>query len=91
MFPTLRGVIVAPICPHTLTQRPLVVPDDQTIELVIRNDTDVYLTLDGQRGMKLHRGDRVEAKQSQNHVLLVRNPRMDFFGLLRAKLRWGDR
>jgi len=91
MFPTLRGVILAPICPHTLTQRPLVVPDDQTIELCIRNDTDVYLTLDGQKGVKLQRGDRVQAKQSQNRVLLVRNPRQDFFGILRAKLRWGDR
>ena len=91
MFPTLRGVILAPICPHTLTQRPLVVPDDQTIELFIRNDTDVYLTLDGQKGVKLQRGDRVQAKQSQNRVLLVRNPRLDFFGILRAKLRWGDR
>jgi NAD+ kinase len=91
IFPTLRGVILAPICPHTLTQRPLVVPDDQTIELFIRNDTDVYLTLDGQKGVKLQRGDRVQAKQSQNRVLLVRNPRLDFFGILRAKLRWGDR
>jgi NAD+ kinase len=91
MDPTMRGMILAPICPHTLTQRPLVVPDDKTVELWIRNDTEVYLTLDGQRGLKLQRGDRVQAKQSQNRVLLVRNPRLDFFGILRAKLRWGDR
>lgn len=91
MDPAMRGVILAPICPHTLTQRPLVVPDDKTVELIIRNDTDVFLTLDGQKGMKLSRGDRVQAKQSQNRVLLVRNPRIDFFGILRAKLRWGDR
>jgi NAD+ kinase len=91
MDPTMRGVIIAPICPHTLTQRPLVVPDDKTVELLIRNDSEVYLTLDGQKGMKLQRGDRVQAKQSQNRVLLVRNPRIDFFGILRAKLRWGDR
>ena len=91
MDPTMRGVLLAPICPHTLTQRPLVVPDDKTVELWIRNDTDVYLTLDGQKGLKLERGDRVQVKQSQNSVLLVRNPRIDFFGILRAKLRWGDR
>jgi len=91
MDPTMRGVLLAPICPHTLTQRPLVVPDDKAVELWIRNDTDVYLTLDGQKGMKLRRGDRVQAKQSQNRVLLVRNPRLDFFGILRAKLRWGER
>jgi len=91
MDPIMRGVLLAPICPHTLTQRPLVVPDDKTVELRIRNDTEVYLTLDGQKGMKLQRGDRVQVKQSPNRVLLVRNSRMDFFGILRTKLRWGDR
>ncbi len=89
--PSMRGVILTPISPHTLTQRPLVVTDDKTVELWIRNDSEVYLTLDGQKGMKLQRGDRVQAKQSPNRVLLVRNPRIDFFGILRAKLRWGDR
>ena len=91
MDPTMRGVLLAPICPHTLTQRPLVVPDDKSVELWIRNDTDVYMTLDGQKGIKLQRGDRVQAKQSQNRVLLVRNPHLDFYGILRAKLRWGER
>jgi NAD+ kinase len=91
MYPTMRGVIIAPICPHTLTQRPLVVPDDENIEIVLVNDTEVYLTLDGQMGMPLERGDRVQVKQSYNRVLLVRNPNIDFFGILRAKLRWGER
>jgi len=91
MYPTMRGVILAPICPHTLTQRPLVVPDAENIEIWLKNDSEVYLTLDGQKGLKLERGDRVQVKQSQNRVLLVRNPRIDFFGILRAKLRWGDR
>jgi NAD+ kinase len=91
MYPTMRGVIVAPICPHTLTQRPLVVPDDENIEIILVNDTEVYLTLDGQKGQPLERGDRVQVKQSYNRVLLVRNPNIDFFGILRAKLRWGER
>jgi NAD+ kinase len=91
VFPTMRGVIVAPICPHTLTQRPLVVPDDENIDVLLVNDSEVYLTLDGQTGMKLERGDRVQVKQSYNRVLLVRNPQLDFFGILRAKLRWGER
>ncbi len=91
MYPTMRGVIIAPICPHTLTQRPLVVPDDENIEIVLVNDTEVYLTLDGQKGMPLERGDRVQVKQSHNRVLLVRNPNIGFFGILRAKLRWGER
>ncbi len=91
MYPTMRGVIIAPICPHTLTQRPLVVPDDENIEIVLVNDTEVYLTLDGQHGLPLQRGDRVQVKQSRNRVRLVRNPHIDFFGILRAKLRWGER
>ncbi len=91
LFPTMRGVIVAPICPHTLTQRPVVVPDDEDVHIVLMNDSEVYLTLDGQTGMPLERGDLVEVKQSRNRVLLVRNPNIDFFGILRAKLRWGER
>jgi len=91
VFPTMRGVIIAPICPHTLTQRPIVVPDDLEVTIVLMNDSEVYLTLDGQRGVPLARGDRVQVKQSRNRVLLVRNPNIDFFGILRAKLRWGAR
>jgi NAD+ kinase len=91
MYPTMRGVIITPICPHTLTQRPLVVPDDENIEIILTNDTEVYLTLDGQKGLPLSKGDRVQVKQSLNRVHLVRNPNLGFFGILRAKLRWGER
>ncbi len=91
VYPTMEGVIIAPICPHTLTQRPLVVPDDGDIELLLVNDSEVFLTLDGRPGLPISRGDRVQVKQSPNRVLLVRNPRIDFFGILRAKLRWGER
>jgi NAD+ kinase len=91
LFPTMRGVVLSPICPHTLTQRPIVVPDDQELEIILVNDSEVFLTLDGQKGMPLERGDRVQVKQSSHRVLLVRNPAIDFFGILRAKLRWGAR
>jgi NAD+ kinase len=91
VYPTMHGVIITPICPHTLTQRPLVVPDAENVEIVLTNDTEVYLTLDGQKGQPMSRGDRVQVKQSYNRVLLVRNPNLDFFGILRAKLRWGER
>ncbi len=91
VFPTMRGVIITPICPHTLTQRPIVVPFDANVEIVLINDTEVYLTLDGQKGVALERGDRVQVGQSQNRVLLVMNPALDFFGILRTKLRWGER
>ncbi len=91
VYPTMRGMIINPICPHTLTQRPLVVPDDRTINVVLLNDAKVYLSLDGQTGVPLSRGDRVQVKPSPNRVLLVRNPSFHFFGILRAKLRWGER
>jgi NAD+ kinase len=91
VYPTMRGVILTPICPHTLTQRPLVVPDDRLINIVLLNDAAVYLSLDGQTGVPLSRGDRVQVKSSPNRVLLVRNPNFHFFGILRTKLRWGER
>jgi NAD+ kinase len=91
LYPSMRGVILAPICPHTLTQRPIVLPDDQTVNIVLASESEVYLTLDGQIGLDLHRGDRVQIKQSPNRVLLVRNPHIDYFGILRAKLKWGER
>jgi NAD+ kinase len=91
LYPTMRGVVLAPICPHTLTQRPLVVPDDETLDIVLMNDAETFLTLDGRKGPALKRGDRVQVKQSYNRVLLVANPKLDFFAILRAKLRWGER
>jgi NAD+ kinase len=91
MFPSMRGVILAPICPHTLTQRPIVVPDDQAVNIVLTGESEVYVTLDGQLGLPIQRGDRIQVKPSHNRVLLVRNPNIDYFGILRAKLRWGER
>jgi NAD+ kinase len=91
LFPSMRGVILAPICPHMLTQRPIVLPDDQTVTIQLLSDSEVYLTLDGQSGLQLQQGDQVQIKQSQDRVLLVRNPRIGYFGILRAKLKWGER
>ena len=91
LYPSMRGVILAPICPHTLTQRPLVLPDDQMVTITLVSESEVYLTLDGQSGVRIHRGDLVEIKQSHNRVLLVRNPQIGYFGILRAKLKWGQR
>ena len=91
VYPTMRGVILAPICPHMLTQRPIVLPDELTVQIVLTNDSEVYLTLDGQKGVRLAKGDVVQVKQSSNRVLLVQNPNLDYFAILRAKLRWGER
>jgi NAD+ kinase len=92
VHPSLDAVVVTPICPHSLTQRPIVVPGDQTIQMKLTGEaTDVYVTIDGQVGQPLHRGDEIHVQKSPNRVLLVRNPALDYFAILRAKLRWGER
>ncbi len=92
VFPSLDAVVIAPICPHTLAQRPIVVPPDRPINVVLKSDNgEVFLTLDGQSGMAMQQGDRVEIRRSADRVHLVRNPRLDYFSILRAKLRWGER
>jgi NAD+ kinase len=92
VHPSVDCMVVTPICPHALTQRPIVVPGDQAMSLRLTSDLqDVYLTIDGQAGRPLQRGDRIEVQKSANRVLLVRNQRLDYFGVLRKKLHWGER
>jgi NAD+ kinase len=90
--PSVGVVLVSPICPHTLTQRPIVLPARSHLRIAVRSpDEDVVLTVDGQEGMKLANNDVVEVRPSKNRVLLVRSPTHSFFELLRTKLRWGER
>jgi NAD+ kinase len=92
VHPSMRGaILLTPICPHALTQRPIVLTDDMNLDITLRSKGDVVVSLDGQGGMRLERTDRVQIKQSKDRVLLVRNPHIDYFGILRAKLRWGER
>jgi NAD+ kinase len=92
VHPAVDAIILTPICPHALTQRPIVVPGGQVVSVVHRGDSqEFYLTLDGQAGLALQSGDRLEVRRSENRVILVRNPRLDYFGMLRQKLRWGER
>ncbi len=92
VHPSLECVVVAPICPHALTQRPIVVPGDQTLRVVLSNDvSDLYLTIDGLAGQSLRRGDRIEVSCASTQVQLVRNQELDYFAILRQKLRWGER
>ena len=92
MFPAVAALCLTPICPHTLTNRPVVVPDTSLIQIVNRaNDGEAYLTIDGQIGMPLRHGDRIACKRSDNAVSLVRPPKMLFFDVLREKLKWGER
>jgi NAD+ kinase len=92
VHPAVDAIILTPICPHALTQRPIVIPGAQVITVILKGEaSDFYLTLDGQAGLALQPGDRLEVSRSPNRVLMVRNPRLDYFGMLRQKLRWGER
>ncbi len=91
--PSVPGLILAPICPHSLTQRPLVVRDDAEIELCLSHRPGhVLLTLDGQDAVDLHEEDRIRIRRFRKHSLqLISSPERDYFGLLREKLKFGLR
>ena len=92
VHPGLPVIIVTPICPHTLTNRPLIVPSDMKVEIkVSTHEPDTYLTLDGQIGVRLHTGDEVEVHKSVSSVKLIKSPFRDFFTILKTKLMWGER
>jgi NAD+ kinase len=90
LMPSVNAFVITPVAPHSLTHRPLVVPDTVQIEILLRSEEDVaYLSLDGQPGLDLRDGDRVRCCRSEHHVNLFRTG-TDFFHLLRTKLKWGE-
>jgi NAD+ kinase len=91
VFPTMDAVVLTPICSHTLTNRPIVLPARQPIDVTLQSDQDVMLTMDGQVGFHLKRGDRVEIRQAAARIRLLRFPQKHFFSVLRTKLKWGER
>jgi NAD+ kinase len=91
LMPTANAFVITPVAPHSLTHRPLVVPDSVVIEIRLKSDEEVaYLSLDGQPGVDLRDGDRVVCRKSAHQVELFRTG-TDFFEALRSKLKWGDR
>ncbi|MEJ2490903.1 MAG: NAD(+)/NADH kinase [Desulfuromonadales bacterium] len=92
IYPGNHCHVIAPICPHTLTNRPIVVSDEATIRIEVKShDEDVVFTADGQEGMPLQCGDVVELRKSNHSTLLIKSPTKDYFQVLRTKLRWGER
>jgi len=90
--PSVGVLLISPICPHTLTQRPIVLPERVHVRVAVCSpDEDVALTIDGQEGMKLATDDVVTVRPAKHRVHLVRSPTHSFFELLRTKLRWGER
>ena len=91
VYPLVEALVVTPICPHTLTNRPLVVPDAARIEVAAHGQDAVYLTVDGQVGLKLEPGDCVVATRAAERLRLVRPERQTYYEILRDKLKWGNR
>jgi len=90
--PGIDAFVITPICPHMLTNRPLVVPDTSRTEIDFSaSEEPAYMTLDGQIGFELGPTDRVLITKSENKVTFVRPPRKTYFEVLRSKLRWGER
>lgn len=91
--PYMKCIVVTPICPHTLTNRPIVLSYQSNIWMKVKSSFDelVYLTLDGQVGLELQEGDCIEVKQSATTTCLVTSPSKDYFAVLRAKLKWNER
>ena len=92
IHPALASISITPICPHTLTNRPLVVGADARISITLDSmDEAVFLTLDGQVGVKLICGDVVQICRAEHPTRLIQSRSKDFFEVLRTKLKWGER
>ena len=91
ILPTLDAILLTPICPHTLTQRPLVVPASAEIKVRLASASEMFVTLDGSRGRPLELGEEVWVQTAPHRTLILRNPEVDQFTILRQKLRWGAR
>ena len=90
IYPSMNAVVLTPICPFTLTNRPIVVPDRAEIELkLIDGNEGVVLTLDGQTGFDMKGGDAVRIRKSETSLNLLHPPNRNYFDVLRNKLKWG--
>jgi NAD+ kinase len=92
LYPSMKNIIVTPICPHMLTNRPIILPEKVSIKAKLKSrDEKVVLTLDGQIGFPLEFGDEILIKESSHSVSLVKSSSKGYFEILRTKLKWGER
>ena len=92
VYPAVAAVCITPVCPHMLTNRPVLVPDNMVIRVICKaSDNEAFLTIDGQVGVPLMQDDEIVYRSSDQCVHLVRPPKMYFFDVLRQKLKWGER
>jgi len=91
VHPAVEAFIITPICPHMLTDRPVVVRDYSQVEIKMNGDAEsVYLTLDGQRGVPLEPTDILRVQRAKEHLQLIQPPKKPYFEILRNKLKWGE-
>ena len=92
LHPSLTHIVVTPICPHMLTNRPILLPEEAALKAILLSKEErVILTLDGQIGFPLESGDEVTVKKSQYAVSLITSKSRGYFEVLRTKLKWGER
>ncbi len=90
VMPGVAAMTVTPICPHSLTQRPLVLPVGRTLQVALESEDSVFVTLDGQLGQEFRPGDILEVSAAKVPLRLLQVPRRSHFEILRRKLRWGE-
>jgi NAD+ kinase len=89
--PSVQALILTPICPHTLTHRPLVIPSSAALEVTLTSqDEGAMTTFDGQVGIAMVQGDTVAIRASEHRTRLIRFPDRTYYEVLRRKLKWGD-
>jgi NAD+ kinase len=92
IFPSVPAICLTPICPHMLTNRPVLVPETSVIRVTLQGpDESVFLTIDGQVGTPIRQGDTLVCHSTQYTLHLIRPPSQMFFDVLRQKLKWGER
>jgi NAD+ kinase len=91
VHPAVESFVITPICPHMLSDRPLVIPDSSCIEVKLNGDAEsVYLTLDGQRGISVQPTDILRVRRADDQLKLIQPPKKPYFDILRSKLKWGE-
>ena len=91
VHPSVESIIITPICPHTLSDRPVVVRDSSLIEMKLAGQSDsVFLTLDGQKGIALNADDLVRVTRAKEQLKLIQPPKKNYFEILHDKLNWGE-
>ena len=91
VHPAVESILITPICPHTLSDRPVVVPNTSKVDLrLLEHSESVFLTLDGQIGVPLQSGDRVRVTRAAERLKLIQPPSKTYFEILRNKLKWGE-